>query len=255
MTIRKVKASLVKVEIDDYICETSYLFYDIDTGCIRIANGTPGGMPACIEGFAGALDWGDITGTITDQIDLIALIDTFNSDEDGFIKAFIGKDTSFAETPVYTSTNQVTQNNDLEGAIGELDLAIGIDLVGNTIITTGDPSNEAIQDLANYVETNNQVTNITNVTTITVVDSVLSDVAKWLVRIEEAATPANVYAAEMIAIHNGTDSDTSKYAIIELGSKIAGLDVTVTLTGGNTLNINVAATPAVNVTVKRIMVI
>lgn len=38
----------------DYVGEESYLFYDIDTACLRITDGTPGGRPACIEGAGGA---------------------------------------------------------------------------------------------------------------------------------------------------------------------------------------------------------
>jgi len=74
MTIRKIKASLVKIDIDDYLCEDTYLFYDVVTGCIRIADGTVGGKPACIEGLSGAVNWGSILGNIDLQLDLIPRI-------------------------------------------------------------------------------------------------------------------------------------------------------------------------------------
>jgi len=48
--IRKIKAALVKQDSSNYIGEESYLFYDIETACLRISDGTPGGRPACIEG-------------------------------------------------------------------------------------------------------------------------------------------------------------------------------------------------------------
>ena len=51
--VRKIKASLVRQDSADYIGEETYLFYDIDTGCIRQYDGTPGGKPACIEGLGG----------------------------------------------------------------------------------------------------------------------------------------------------------------------------------------------------------
>lgn len=70
MTIRKIKASLVNIDIDDYICEDTYLFYDTDTGCIRMFDGTPGGKPACIEGPASSVEWGTIFGDISNQTDL-----------------------------------------------------------------------------------------------------------------------------------------------------------------------------------------
>jgi hypothetical protein len=44
MTIRKIKASLVKADVDAYVGEYSYLFYDIDSGSLRIYDGTPGGL-------------------------------------------------------------------------------------------------------------------------------------------------------------------------------------------------------------------
>ena len=66
--VRKIKGSLVRVDSDDYVGESSYLFYDIETACIRITDGTPGGKPACIEGTAGSVTWGSITGDINNVI-------------------------------------------------------------------------------------------------------------------------------------------------------------------------------------------
>ena len=68
--VRKIKASLVRMDSSEYVGEDSYLFYDIDTACIRITDGTPGGRPACIEGAAGNVAWGSITGNLDDQQDL-----------------------------------------------------------------------------------------------------------------------------------------------------------------------------------------
>lgn len=45
MPIRKIKASLVRADVDDYVGEYTYLFYDVDTGSLRIWDGTPGGLP------------------------------------------------------------------------------------------------------------------------------------------------------------------------------------------------------------------
>jgi len=54
--IRKIKASLVRQDSSEYVGEDSYLFYDIETNCIRVADGiTPGGLPACVEN-----DWNNI---------------------------------------------------------------------------------------------------------------------------------------------------------------------------------------------------
>lgn len=252
--VRKVKGTLVKVDIDDYLCEDTYLFYDIVTGCIRIADGTVGGKPACIEGGAGSVNWGTILGDITNQTDLINYIDSSGGDA-AYIRSFIGKGAAGAEFPLYSSTNQITQNAALETTIGQLDLAIGLDIVGNTIVTAGDSTNHAIDALASFVETNNQEINASNITTLTTLDSVAADTAKWIIRAYEVGTPTNVYATEIIATHDGTNVDFAKYAILKLGSNISGLDITITLTGGNTLNVNVVSTAAVNVMIKRIMAV
>lgn len=45
MPIRKIKASLVRADVDEYVGEYTYLFYDVDTGSLRIWDGTPGGLP------------------------------------------------------------------------------------------------------------------------------------------------------------------------------------------------------------------
>lgn len=178
--------------------------------------------------------------------------DGTTSDELGFIRSFIGKNTNGAETPNYTSTNQIVQSTDLETSISALDAAIGPDLTGNTIITAGGDTNTELQDLADFVEENNKEVNAVNVTTITTIDSVVAEMSKWVIRIEEVATPANVYAAELFATHDGTSVDHTKYGILKMGANINGLTMDVTLTGGNTLNITVTSTAAVNVKVKRV---
>jgi len=53
--IRKIKGSLVRIDSAEYVGENTYLFYDVETGCIRISDGTPGGRPACIEGISGSV--------------------------------------------------------------------------------------------------------------------------------------------------------------------------------------------------------
>lgn len=55
--IRKIKGSLVKQDSSLYVGEESYLFYDIETNCLRAYDGTPGGKPVCYEG-------GDLSGGV-----------------------------------------------------------------------------------------------------------------------------------------------------------------------------------------------
>ncbi len=98
--VRKIKAALVKQEFEEYVGEYSYIFYDIETGCMRIWDGTPGGKPIC-DGAVGPI--GDI---------LLEL---------QYIRDFIGKDLEGIEDPSYSSTIVITQNASLEQAISELD--------------------------------------------------------------------------------------------------------------------------------------
>lgn len=67
----------------------------------------------------------------------------FGSDstvELGYIRTFIGKNAAGSETPTYSSANVVTQNTDLESAIGELDAAAGTGEI------TNDGGNYALSD-------------------------------------------------------------------------------------------------------------
>jgi len=50
--IRKIKGSLVKQDITEYIGEYSYIFYDIETGHLRLYDGTPGGKAIPSGGIA-----------------------------------------------------------------------------------------------------------------------------------------------------------------------------------------------------------
>lgn len=58
--VRKIKGSLVTQDSSVYIGEETYLFYDIETGCIRRCDGTPGGAPlgpGCSFGGGGNESW------------------------------------------------------------------------------------------------------------------------------------------------------------------------------------------------------
>jgi len=45
MAFRKIKAGLVNSDIDQFIGEVGNLFFDIETGVLRLSNGvTPGGV-------------------------------------------------------------------------------------------------------------------------------------------------------------------------------------------------------------------
>ena len=62
--IRKIKGSLVKENLEDYVGEYSYLFYDIESGELRISDGTPGGMAPRYP--TATIDWTEQIGTPTE---------------------------------------------------------------------------------------------------------------------------------------------------------------------------------------------
>jgi hypothetical protein len=59
--VRKIKGALVTQDSSEYVGEETYLFYDIETGCLRLYDGTPGGKPACGAGSGTGLDQAKIT--------------------------------------------------------------------------------------------------------------------------------------------------------------------------------------------------
>jgi len=178
----------------------------------------------------------DTNSDVTEDIlDLDAAIAGITND-DTHQNAFIGKDALGAETPTYSSAEVITQSNDLEGAIGELDVVL---------------------DNAYHASANAAVT------TTTAVDSVLVDdveAVKWYVHIKQG-TKIAVY--EMMVTHDGTtggdavnlDDNVSK---LKLNGQIIGLTVDTALSGVTTaqvINLNVSATAAVEVKVVRTVVI
>lgn len=106
---------------------------------------------------------------------------------------------------------------------------------GKTILDNR-TTKEALQDLETAIESRSQVSGITTETTL---DSVSVDVikcVKWLVHVYESATPGNVKALEVFALHNGTNAadatsvDDTASAILKFGSNF-NLSVVVDLSG------------------------
>lgn len=73
--VRKIHGSLVKTTLDDYTSEDGYVFYDVQTGEARLANGQPGGIPI----------WGGGAGAGTGSVSMISLIDI---DTDNLVETF-----------------------------------------------------------------------------------------------------------------------------------------------------------------------
>lgn len=192
------------------------------------------------------------------------------STELAYVRAFIGKTAAGNEMPTYSSTNVVTQSGSLETAIGEADAAFGdgeITNDGGTNVLTDDMSwgaagtltvtgalnqlNDAVSPLVQEsLETigAQTATVLTTIDTIAVADATQ---VKWMVQVRATGTPANRRAVEIHAITDGTNVDHTEYAILNLGSAIAGLDFNVAISGAN-LILTVNSTSGVDYVVQRI---
>jgi hypothetical protein len=173
----------------------------------------------------------------------------------GYVRTFIGKTGAGSETPTYSSTNFVVNATSLETAIGALDTELGANVTNGGYVLSSNKINANIQALDTAVTTNNKESNSTNVTTVVTLDAVVSVGAKWVVRAVNAADSTNVMAMEIFATHNGVSVDMTRYAVLKMGTSIAGLTFDVTLSVGGTLNLVVSSTTAVNVTAKRVTVL
>jgi len=95
---------------------------------------------------------------------------------------------------------------------------------------------------------------VTGITTQTAVDSVpvASYVScKWIVEAFEEATPANVQAFEVYALHDGTNTDETVYAKLKLGANF-NLVINTDVNAGNLRLLATSSTAGVTVRARRI---
>jgi hypothetical protein len=148
--------------------------------------------------------------------------------------------------------NFVTAASKVNANIQALDTQIGANVVTGTYVSPANSTNANIQALDTALSVTTLETAVTNVTSIQTIDSVAGGLgAKWLVRVVDAADSTRVYATEVYAVDNGVSADYTRYATLKIGSNIAGLSVTVDLSGG-ALRLRVASTAAVNVLARRV---
>ena len=159
-----------------------------------------------------------------------------------FIRDFIGKDSSGAETPSYASAVVVTQNNDLEGAIGELDAAIGNrSYTEENFITDGETITASLDALDQALAESGLIRSVTTgVTSATVVQTVLVDniqTVKWFVTVFDEGDLDQKESVEVYATHDGsasgdaTEADFNVSSKLKLNGKITGLIYNVVIAG------------------------
>lgn len=133
----------------------------------------------------------------------------------------------------FTDQNVATNGQTVTASIDALDIAVGV------------------------LQSQEEVFKATNVTasgTVTVDTLQLTDATevKWLVQVRENGTPANRRAVEVHAINDGsTLVDFTEYAVLILGSAIAGFALVVDI-NGTTMRLRLTATNNVDYVVKRI---
>ncbi|MEM2159602.1 MAG: hypothetical protein QXN55_01455 [Candidatus Nitrosotenuis sp.] len=153
-----------------------------------------------------------------------------------------------------TNGNFILSSNPINTNIQAIDSEIGGNVTSGTYILSSNSINQNIQAIDVALTEVSKESTVSNVTTATVVDSINATVVKWIVKITDTANSANVYSAEVFASSNGLTADFTKFAVLKHGSNIPGLTISAALAGSN-LQLSVASTATVNVTVRRVSAI
>ena len=207
----------------------------------------------------------------------------------GFLRSYVGKTGPGSESPTYTSTDVITQGDNLEVAIGKLDGSIGLQTYTNdNVVTDGEDVTTSIDALdtalGNQTYTNdNVVTDGETVTaSIDAIDTAIGDLqaatleisganvvpvagitldtipladatqVEWMVQVRETGTPANRRGVILHAFNDGsTLIDYSRSNILKLGSAVAGFQLSADINGTD-MRLRLSATNNVDYVVKRI---
>ncbi len=170
-------------------------------------------------------DLTDLDAQVKLNEDAITAISAGTGDEAN-IRSFIGKAAAGVETPTYSSALSLTQNIDLEGAIGELDLQIGRER--QEFLGAG------------------------TFGSFTVIDTILVDEAKWIdwvIVLTETATQ-DTKAWRVSCVHDGltsadaTDFDENRKDILKVNGGVNGGRHDIALAGSGaaqTLTLSIKA--------------
>lgn len=182
----------------------------------------------------------------------------------GELDAAFGTGVITNTTPTYSLTSQMSWNggsDTLTIALNQLNNAIGSrQYTDSNVVTDGQTvtaSIDALDQAVGVLDQQNLVIKATNVNasgTVTVDTLNLTDAteAKWLIQVRESGTPANRRAVEIHALNDGTSLvDFTEYAILLLGSAVAGFQINVDINGA-TMRLRVTASNNVDYVVKRV---
>lgn len=157
------------------------------------------------------------------------------------------------------TANILTDGQTVTASLEALNSAIGdrtytndrVVVDGQTVAASIDALDTAVGDLQDLTKESTG----TNVTASnTVVDSIPVSMATevlWMVQAKETAASGKRRALQVHALTDGTNVDSTEYAVLKLGGGVTGFDVSVVISGGN---IELTMTAGVNVdyVVKRI---
>lgn len=172
--------------------------------------------------------------------------DQNSSDELQRIRDFIGKTGAGAESPTYSSSNVVTQGDNLETAIGALDAGvqavddkIGAPVTAGSVVNPANTVNQNLQAIDDWVAENGTEVEVPNVTTLQTLDTLPAgtNTAKWLVQVNDGN---GFESAEIYAVTDGTVVDHTEYGVVRVGTKYTTKDITVTISGSGEMQLNVA---------------
>jgi len=207
----------------------------------------------------------------------------------GYLRAFVGKTGPGSESPTYTSTDIITQGDNLEIAIGKLDGSIGTQAYTNdNVVTDGESTTASIDALdialGNQTYTNDNVVTDGESTTASIdaIDTAIGDLqnetleitgtnvvalagitldtlpladatqVEWMVQARENGTPANRRGVIIHAFNDGsTLIDFSRSNRLKLGSNIAGFKLTADINGTD-MRLRLESTNNIDYVVKRI---
>ena len=107
MAFRKIKAGLVNSDVEQFVGEPGNLFFDIDTGTLRLSDGiTPGGIAVSGGSGGGSYTLPTATTTVKGGVKIDGTTITINNQ---VISGFSGSYTDLSDKPtIPTNTNQLT---------------------------------------------------------------------------------------------------------------------------------------------------
>lgn len=215
------------------------LVTDLTTGTegVYIVNGTPGSGATLVLDPSNDPTDGDAVftqeGTYADLAWLYngtawVQYGSGSAAEEGYIRAFIGKNGTGAEKPDYQTPSE---NFDSPNADEDANRDPFTDAVSANgyVVARYDNLELAIAKLNQEFFQNNRHLYATGVTTLSDTLPTWVDGAKWIVRVEQGA---KVRQYEVHATTDGTNVDYTNYSLVRIGLNITGLNIAVTIAGG-----------------------